>query len=134
MKSTFGTTGPRCKEAPDEIQPMQSQNEEPEDLARRLEATGNYKILRRLSPQQPVATLAGSIGKVGLIVDFETTGLDACKDEIIEIAMVKFLYASSHQVTGVNGLFQAFNQPAATIPPEIVELTGITDAMVAGHN
>jgi Exonuclease len=69
---------------------MQNRNEEPDDLARRLEATGNYKILRRPHPQQPVAPLASSIGKVGVIVDFETTGLDANKEEIIEVAMVNF--------------------------------------------
>jgi DNA polymerase-3 subunit epsilon len=112
---------------------MVSKIDEPEDLARRLEATGNYKILRRLSPQQPIATPAGCGGKVGIIVDLETTGLDANKDEIIEVAMVKFGYSNSDQVTGVTGIFQAFNQPAAPIPAEIVALTGITDAMVTGH-
>jgi DNA polymerase-3 subunit epsilon len=112
---------------------MLSKIDEPEDLARRLEATGNYKILRRLSPQQPIATPAGYGGKVGIIVDLETTGLDANKDEIIEVAMVKFGYSNSDQVTGVSSIFQAFNQPAAPIPAEIVALTGITDAMVTGH-
>lgn len=115
------------------MQPMLNQIEEPEDLVRRLEATGNYKILRRLKPQQPTEMLAGCGSKFGIIVDFETTGLDANKDEIIEVAMVKFRYSNSDQVTGVTGIFQAFNQPAAPIPTEIVELTGITDAMVAGH-
>jgi DNA polymerase-3 subunit epsilon len=112
---------------------MQNQTEEAEILARRLEATGNYKILRRLSPQQPIATPAGCGGKIGIIVDLETTGLDANKDEIIEVAMVKFGYSNSDQVTGVTGIFQAFNQPTAPIPAEIVALTGITDAMVTGH-
>jgi DNA polymerase III subunit epsilon len=113
---------------------MLSKIDEPEDLVRRLEATGNYKILRRLSPQQPITTLASCGGKVGIIVDLETTGLDANKDEIIEVAMVKFGYSHSDQVTGVTGIFQAFNQPAAPIPAEIVALTGITDAMVIGHH
>jgi DNA polymerase III subunit epsilon len=134
MKSTFGATrSPRKSSAGDEVRPMLNQIEESEDLARRLEATGNYKILRRLNPQQPTATPAGSGGKIGIIVDFETTGLDANKDEIIEVAMVKFGYSNSDQVTGVTGIFQAFNQPAASIPAEIVALTGITDAMVTGH-
>jgi DNA polymerase III subunit epsilon len=116
-----------------EVQPMVSRIDEPEDLARRLEATGNYKILRRLRPQQPIATSAGCGGKVGIIVDLETTGLDANKDEIIEVAMVKFDYSNSDQVTRVTGIFQAFNQPALPIPAEIVALTSITDAMVTGH-
>jgi DNA polymerase III subunit epsilon len=115
------------------MQPMLNQIEEPEDLVRRLEVTGNYKILRRLKPQQPTEMPVGCGSKFGIIVDFETTGLDANKDEIIEVAMVKFRYSNSDQVTGVTGIFQAFNQPAAPIPAEIVELTGITDAMVTGH-
>jgi DNA polymerase III subunit epsilon len=112
---------------------MQTQNEDAEDRARRLEATGNYKVLRRLIPRRPTPTPADRDSKVAIIVDFETTGLDAVKDEIIEVAMVKFRYSNSDQVTGVTGIFQSFNQPAAAIPAEIVELTNITDAMVAGH-
>jgi len=112
---------------------MQTQNEDAEDLARRLEATGNYKVLRRLIPRQPTPTPAGRDSKVAIIVDFETTGLDAVKDEIIEVAMVKFHYSNSDQVTGVTGIFQAFNQPAAAIPAQIIQLTGITDEMVAGQ-
>jgi DNA polymerase-3 subunit epsilon len=112
---------------------MHNRNEETEDLARRLEATGNYRILRRLVPQQPTQTPTGCDGKVGIIIDFETTGLDAKKDEIIEVAMVKFHYSNSDQVIGVTGIFQAFNQPSVPIPKEIIELTGISDEMVAGH-
>jgi DNA polymerase III subunit epsilon len=112
---------------------MLNRNEETEDLARRLEATGNYRILRRLVPQQPTQTPTGCGGKVGIIVDFETTGLDPKKDEIIEVAMVKFGYSSSHQVTGVTGIFQAFNEPSMPIPANIIELTGITNEMVAGQ-
>jgi len=48
--------------------------------------------------------------------------------------MVKFHYSNSDQVTGVTGIFQAFNQPAASIPAEITLLTGINDEMVAGHS
>lgn len=112
---------------------MHNQIEETEDLACRLEATGNYKILRRLVPPQPTQTSTGCGGKVGVIVDFETTGLDANKDEIIEVAMVKFGYSNGDQVIGVTGTFQAFNQPSIPIPANIIELTGISDEMVAGH-
>jgi DNA polymerase-3 subunit epsilon len=134
MKSTFGAARPQCKSSADvEMLPVLNQIEEHEDLARRLEATGNYKILRRLTPQKPASPPVGYRSKVGIIVDFETTGLDANKDEIIEVAMVKFGYSNSDQVTGVTGIFQAFNQPSGPIPADIVTLTGITDEVVAGH-
>lgn len=111
---------------------MQNKNEEAEILARRLEATGDYKVLRRLVPY-PAATPTGFGGRLGIIIDLETTGLDASKNEIIEVAIVKFRYSNSGRVAGVTGIFQAFNQPSTAIPAEIVELTRITDAMVAGH-
>jgi DNA polymerase-3 subunit epsilon len=47
--------------------------------------------------------------------------------------MVKFRYSNNGEVTGVTEVFQAFNQPSTPIPTKIVELTGITDAMVVGH-
>jgi DNA polymerase-3 subunit epsilon len=112
---------------------MQNNNTETEDLIRRLEATGDYKVLRRLVPRQPAATSADYVGKTGVIVDFETTGVDATKDEIIEVAMVKFYYSDNGEITGLAGTFQSFNEPSAPIPAEITELTGITDEMVAGH-
>jgi DNA polymerase-3 subunit epsilon len=112
---------------------MQNQNEEAEILAHRLEATGNYKVLRRLVPPDPAATPAGYGGRFGIIIDLETTGLDTSKHEILEVAMVKFRYSNGGQITGVTDIFQAFNQPLAHIPAEIIELTGITDGMVAGH-
>jgi DNA polymerase-3 subunit epsilon len=110
---------------------MQHQNNENEDLASRLEATGNYKILRRLVPRQPTPTPDGYTGKIGIIIDFETTGTDSAKDEIIEVAMVKFRY-SNDQISGVAGTFESFNQPSTPIPTNIIELTGITNEMVAG--
>jgi DNA polymerase III subunit epsilon len=129
MKSTFGAPHPQRRSADVEMSVL----EESEDLAHRLEATGNYKILRRLIQQKPAPPSADCRDKVGIIVDVETTGLDANKDEIIEVAMVKFRYSNSDQVTGVTGIFQAFNQPSVSIPADIVALTGITDEVVAGH-
>jgi DNA polymerase-3 subunit epsilon len=115
------------------IIPMQNASAPPEYLARQLELTGDYKILRRLVPRQPPPVPNGFGSKIGIIVDLETTGLDIAKDEIIEVAMVKFHSSNSGQVTGVTGTFQAFNEPSIPIPAIIIELTGITDEMVAGH-
>ena len=112
---------------------MQHRNAELEDLARTLEDTGDYKVLRRLIPRQTTPTPVDYSGKLGIVVDFETTGLDATKDEIIEVAMLKYRYSDEGEISGVSDIFQAFNQPSSPIPARIVELTGITDAMVVGQ-
>jgi DNA polymerase-3 subunit epsilon len=71
--------------------------------------------------------------RIGIIVDVETTGLDCVKDEVIELGMVRFTYSAADEVTGLTGTFQGFNEPSIPISPEIVELTGITNEMVAGQ-
>jgi DNA polymerase III subunit epsilon len=101
-----------------------------ETMARTLEATGNYRILRRLVPRSPAPLSATD--RIGLIIDLETTGLDTTRNEVLEIAAIKFGYADD-RITSVIDTFQGFQQPSAPIEPAITALTGITDAMVDGH-
>lgn len=70
--------------------------------------------------------------KEGVIIDVETTGLDTKKDEIIELAMLKFTY-DEHGILALGDLYDEFNEPSIAIPDEVVMLTGITDDMVKGH-
>jgi DNA polymerase-3 subunit epsilon len=111
----------------------QADSTDTESLARQLEATGDYKILRRLVPRNPTPTPAGYIGKIGIVLDFETTGLDPAKDEIVEAACVKFRYSDADEITGVSDVFHSYNEPSVAIPSLVTELTGITNEMVAGH-
>lgn len=97
-----------------------------------IEASGDYRVLRKLKPTGRATTFQGA-HYIGLFVDVETTGLDARTDEIIELAMVRFAYDDFGQILGVGESFQGFREPAIPIPTKVTELTGITDAMVAGH-
>ncbi len=103
-----------------------------EELARHLEGTEDYRILRRLKPRAAAPAGAPS-DRIGVIVDLETTGLDASRDEIIEIGAVRFAYTSADEVAAITGVFQSFNEPSGAIPGHITQLTGIDDAMVRGH-
>ena len=60
-----------------------------------------------------------------VVFDLETTGLEATKDEIIEIGACKI---ENGRITKT---FSTFVKPSRHIPREITELTGINDAMVA---
>lgn len=105
---------------------------EPESLARALEATGDYRILRRLRPRPSIPVPEGTKTRLGIFLDFETTGLDPARDEIIEIGMVPFTFAPDGRVFGTGEPFSRLRQPSIPIPPEVTAITGITDEMVAG--
>lgn len=109
---------------------MTTMNEE-DEAAAALEETGNFRVLRRLPPWTDKATDGVSL-KVGAFVDVETTGLDHKTDEVIELGIVLFTYDKAGVIHTVGDAYQSFNQPGKPIPPNITELTGITDAMVAG--
>lgn len=102
-----------------------------ETMAHALEATGDFKILRRLVPW--TAEPRSSTDRIGLIIDLETTGLVTTRNEVLEIAAIKFGYADD-RITSVIDTFHGFQQPSAPIEPAITALTGITDAMVDGHH
>jgi DNA polymerase-3 subunit epsilon len=109
---------------------------EPPDLERMaalLEASDDYRVLRRLRARDVYHAPDGQETKIGVVLDTETTGLNDSEDKIIELGMVAFEFApSTGRVYRVLRRFDAFQDPGFPIPPEITTLTGITDAMVAG--
>jgi DNA polymerase III subunit epsilon len=105
-----------------------------ETMAASLEATGLYRVLRRLEPRSVVTQPDGSPTRLGLFVDVETTGLDPSKDEIIELAMVPFTYGLDGRIFEIHEPFEGLREPSRPIPAEITALTGISDEMVAGKS
>jgi DNA polymerase-3 subunit epsilon len=105
-----------------------------EALAARLEASGQFRVLRRITPRPPQDIPPGVPTRLGLLLDLETTGLDPAQDEIIEMAMLPFTYGLDGTVHAVGEPFSRLRQPTKPIPPAVAELTGLTDAMVAGHH
>lgn len=104
-----------------------------ETLAQTLEATGDYRVIRRLKPRPCIMPPPGTPVRLGLLVDVETTGLDPQRDEIIELAMTPFTYGFDGTVFSVGDGFQGLRQPSESITPEITAITGITNEMVAGQ-
>lgn len=105
-----------------------------EIMARGLEETGDYRVIRRFRRVEQYAAPDGQVLETGLILDTETTGIDAQKDDVIELGMVLFEYAP---VTGcIYSIVDTFDQlqdPGRPLPAEITALTHITDDMVRGQ-
>lgn len=102
-------------------------------MASVLNASGRYRVLRRLAPRPFIEPPDASETRVGLFVDVETTGLDPSRDEVIELAMVPFTYSLDGRIFEIREAFEKLRQPKEPIPTEITAITGITDEMVAGQ-
>ena len=105
-----------------------------EQLAVRLEQSGDYRILRRV----PVVTRyadddPAALKRLGLIVDIETTGLDPASDRIIELACLPFHFSSEGVLYDVLPGYAGFEDPGQPLHEEVVRLTGITDDQLRGQ-
>ncbi|MDJ0391044.1 3'-5' exonuclease [Roseomonas sp. E05] len=104
-----------------------------EAMAAALEASGCYRVLRRIVPRPASDCPPGTPTRLGILLDLETTGLDPAQDEIIEFAMLPFTYGLDGTLYDVGAPFSRLRQPSRPIPPAVTALTGLTDAMVAGQ-
>jgi DNA polymerase-3 subunit epsilon len=102
-------------------------------MADTLSLSPDYRVLRRLVSRLPYVPSADQDVRTAVLLDTETTGLDALKDEVIELGMVKFDYLPDGKIVGVRDTISGFNEPSVPISAEVTALTGITDEMVAGH-
>lgn len=108
-------------------------SEELESLAGKLEQTGDYRVLRRLRPRSRTNIVSMTPLREAIVLDVETTGLDARRDEIIELAMARFAFSDDGHVLQAGPTFQRLRQPSFPIPSKVISLTGITNEIVAGH-
>lgn len=104
-----------------------------EAMAEALQASGQYRVQRRMQPRLRINDSRGAPTRLGLFVDVETTGLDPTKHEIIELGMIPFSYLPDGLICDIGPPFEQFQEPSSPIPTAITRLTGITDAMVAGQ-
>jgi DNA polymerase III subunit epsilon len=105
-----------------------------EEAARTLDASGDYKVLRRLRPRDVYEAAALPDERIGVLLDVETTGLDAASDEIIELGMLKFTFTPEGRVGRIVERFEGFREPSIPIPAKVTEITGITPQMVAAQS
>lgn len=107
--------------------------DELERMAQELEQSGDYRVVRRFRPRHEYEDVdPDEASFTGMFLDVETTGFQAGRDEIIELAMVPFTYTVDGRIHRVYQPFSALEDPGVPIPPAIQELTTITDEMVAG--
>jgi DNA polymerase-3 subunit epsilon len=103
-------------------------------LAARLDAHPDFRVIRRLDPARVRPALDGNRVRRAAIVDTETTGTDATRDRVIELAVVVFEYdAETGEIGRVVDVYDGLEDPGFPIPPDSTAIHGITDAMVAGQ-
>ncbi|XUY29745.1 3'-5' exonuclease [Agrobacterium sp. rho-8.1] len=105
-----------------------------DDMVRHLSQTGRYRVLRKLEQRAIAAVVRPEYPLRGTILDTETTGLSARKDEIIEIGAIAFTFDDTGRIGDVTGIYGGLREPSVSIPPEITKLTGITDEMAVGRS
>ncbi len=105
-----------------------------EALARQLETSPDYRVVRRLVPTRLFdRTPVGPLKHV-LVLDTETTGLEAGRDQVIELALLRVAIDSATGLpVGQVVVYDGLEDPGRPLPAAITQITGISDDMVKGQ-
>lgn len=94
---------------------------------------GDVRVLRRLEVREGETGIGGRDDTaVGIVVDVETTGIGD-DDVIIELALRRFRFDPDGVIVKIDRPYGWLEDPGRDLPDEIVRLTGIADADVAGQ-
>ena len=110
-----------------------AQSDKLEDMAKALENSGDYRVLRRIPSHVSSDHTESTLPYIGIVLDTETTGLDQELDQVIELGMLKFHFASDGQIGPIVDRFQAFQEPESPLSEEIAQLTGLTAGDLCGQ-
>ncbi len=105
-----------------------------ERAAALLEAHPDYRILRSLPPLDllPLPAPEGRV-RTAAVLDTETTSLDAATGRIIELAICPVSFDARGRIVGIGPVHDWVEDPGHPLPAEIVRLTGLTEAVLAGR-
>jgi DNA polymerase-3 subunit epsilon len=105
-----------------------------EHMVHALVESGDYRVTSRLGPKAEYHPPDNSPKLVAAVVDVEITGTSPDCDKIIELGICLFEYDRQNgRIYKVLGSWEWLEDPGLPIPPEVTNITGITDEMVAGH-
>jgi DNA polymerase-3 subunit epsilon len=74
----------------------------------------------------------GSRTWVAAVLDVETTGRDTQLDEVIELAVRRVRFDAEGIITKVDSARSWLEQPSSSLRPDVIEITGLTDEILAG--
>jgi DNA polymerase-3 subunit epsilon len=101
-------------------------------LAAELDQHPDYRVLRRLAPVIIEAEQDPAWRKA-VILDTETTSLDTATCKVIEIGLKPVWYDEAGIVRRALPAQSWLQDPGEPLTPEIIEVTGLTDADLAGQ-
>jgi DNA polymerase III subunit epsilon len=103
-------------------------NEAPDwnKLSTDLEATGDFKVLRRLKPRRVLHPYDGSEVRRGLFVDVETTGLNHQVDDVVQLALVPFRFSRDGTVFDLDKPYDGRQAPKAPMSEGAATINGIS--------
>ncbi|BBB08673.1 3'-5' exonuclease [Sphingopyxis sp. EG6] len=94
----------------------------------------DVRLLRRLDVREGETGVGGRVDTfIGVAVDCETTGIGD-EDAIIELALRRFRVDPAGVIVKIDRPYSWLEDPGCELPEDIVRLTGITNADLAGKS